>query len=70
MVGSLKMRVRINGDLIPDEKRRGLDADHLPKIEQDGTPYWIRPPGGEPYASGDGVAGGLFESWFTLTRRG
>lgn len=69
-VGSLKMRVRINGDLIPDEKRRGLDADHLPKIEQDGTPYWIRPPGGEPYASGDGVAGGLFESWFTLTRRG
>jgi hypothetical protein len=66
----LRLRVRINGDLIPDKSLRGLDANHLPKIDGSGHPYWIRPPGQEPYASGDGVAGGQFEGSFILKRRG
>ncbi len=67
-MGSIRMRVRINGDLIPDEKLRGLDANHLPRIDGNGNPYWIHRPDGRPYASGDEIAGGQFESWFTLSR--
>lgn len=60
------IRVRIIGDLIPDKSLRGLDANHLPKIDGNGNPYWIGPPGGDPYVTGDGIAGGTFESWFEL----
>jgi hypothetical protein len=48
------LRVQVHGDLISDEKGRGLDGNHLPP--------WL------PNVSktGDGIAGGLFESWFTI----
>jgi DNA-binding beta-propeller fold protein YncE len=48
------LRVEVHGDLIRDEKGRGLDGNHLPK--------WL------PNVSktGDGIPGGLFESWFTV----
>jgi DNA-binding beta-propeller fold protein YncE len=50
----LLLRVEVHGDLIRDEKGRGLDGNHLPP--------WL------PIVpkTGDGVAGGLFESWFTV----
>jgi hypothetical protein len=52
--GKLSLRVEVYGDLIRDEKGRGLDGNHLPP--------WL------PAVSktGDGVEGGLFESWFTI----
>jgi outer membrane protein OmpA-like peptidoglycan-associated protein len=47
------VRVLLNGDFLKDANGRGIDADNLPP--------WV------PHApSGDGVAGGLFESWFEL----
>jgi len=52
--GKLPLRVEVHGDLIRDDKLRGLDGNHLPP--------WL------PNVSktGDGIAGGLFESWFTV----
>ena len=51
-----KLRVLARGDFIRDatSKQRAIDADHLPP--------WLntRP-------TGDGIEGGTFESWFTLT---
>ncbi|MDQ2938083.1 MAG: hypothetical protein M3R67_11325 [Acidobacteriota bacterium] len=46
-------RVVVKGDLIRDAKGKALDADHLPD--------WLpnRP-------TGNGIAGGTFESWFTF----
>lgn len=46
-------RVILEGDLIRDRGGRGVDANHLPK--------WLpkRP-------TGDGVEGGIFQSWFAL----
>jgi DNA-binding beta-propeller fold protein YncE len=52
--GKLLLRVEVHGDLIRDEKGRGLDGNHLP-------PWLPNVP-----KTGDGVAGGLFESWFTV----
>jgi DNA-binding beta-propeller fold protein YncE len=51
--GSHTLRVVLKGDLIQDEYRLGVDANHLPP--------WLphRP-------TGDGVEGGTFESWFTV----
>jgi len=56
--GKLPLRVEVHGDLIRDGKGRGLDGNHLPP--------WL------PNVSktGDGVAGGLFESWFTVQMDG
>jgi hypothetical protein len=47
------IRVILEGDLVADEKGRGVDADHLP--------FWLpqRP-------SGNGSEGGTFLSWFRL----
>jgi competence ComEA-like helix-hairpin-helix protein len=45
-------RVVLKGDLIRDDEGRGIDADHLPA--------WL-----PQRATGDGVEGGTFESWFT-----
>ncbi|GGJ24233.1 hypothetical protein [Neoroseomonas lacus] len=49
------VRVLLHGDHIRDENGRALDGNHLPP--------WLpaRP-------SGDGIQGGLFESWFQLRR--
>ena len=48
------VRVQVHGDLIRDEKGRGLDGNHLP-------PWLPNVP-----KTGDGLPGGLFESSFTL----
>jgi hypothetical protein len=50
----IRIRAFVNGDFIRDRKERALDADHLP--------LWL--PARE---SGDFIAGGMFESFFTLT---
>lgn len=50
-------RVRFNGDLVRDHGTgRGIDANHLPP--------WLR--GGR--RTGDCIEGGMFHSWFTVTR--
>lgn len=51
--GTLTLRVVLKGDLIQDEHHLGIDANHLP-------PWLPQRP------TGDGVEGGIFESWFTL----
>ncbi len=52
--GPLRVRVLFNGDLVRDHPaHRGIDADHLPG--------WL-----PDRKTGDGVEGGMFESWFTL----
>lgn len=48
-----EVRVVLKGDLIRDEKGKGVDGNHLPP--------WL--PGRK---SGDGIEGGAFESWFKL----
>ena len=52
---SFPIWVRVRGDFIRDAQGRAVDGDHLPP--------WLpnRP-------TGDGIEGGTFESWFTLTR--
>jgi hypothetical protein len=52
-----RCRVVVKGDFIRDSssKERALDADHLPP--------WLLRKG----KSGDGIEGGIFESWFDLT---
>jgi Helix-hairpin-helix motif len=47
-------RIQLEGDLIADRSGLGLDADHLPD--------WL-----PKRRSGDGTAGGLFESLFVLS---
>lgn len=53
------VRVHVHGDLISDTASppRALDGNHVP-------PWLPYPSNGH---TGDGVAGGLFESWTTLT---
>jgi competence ComEA-like helix-hairpin-helix protein len=46
-------RVMVKGDFIRDQDGRAVDADHLPK--------WL-----PDERTGDGMEGGLFESWFFL----
>jgi DNA-binding beta-propeller fold protein YncE len=48
-----RLRVLVNGDLIRDRKGRGVDADNLPD--------WV-----PDRDSGDGIEGGMFESWFRV----
>ena len=50
-------RVQVLGDFIRDKKNngRGVDADHLPP--------WL-----PKRATGDGIEGGTFESWFKVTQ--
>jgi hypothetical protein len=50
----LILRVEVHGDLIADKGGAGLDGNHLPP--------WLP----KVKKTGDGVAGGLFESWFIL----
>ena len=50
------LRVILKGDLIRDERGRGIDANHLPP--------WL-----PERVTGDGVEGGTFESWFTVETR-
>jgi hypothetical protein len=52
------VRVVLKGDYIRDEQGKGIDADHLP-------PWFTSSPA--TYHTGNGVAGGTFESWFTLS---
>jgi hypothetical protein len=56
-------RVVVKGDFIRDAALlKAVDADHLP-------PWFVNPPAPHhmgDYTSGDGVAGGTFESWFTF----
>lgn len=51
------VRVVLNCDFLPDEYGRAVDGNHLR-----GSVGWV-PPG----PTGDGVEGGVFESWFHLT---
>jgi hypothetical protein len=53
------MRVLFNGDLVRDGSAQllGIDADHVPP--------WL-PQSPQTGKTGDGVVGGLFESWFEL----
>jgi hypothetical protein len=51
--GPSRVRVLLHGDLIADKDGRGVDGNHLP--------LWL-----PARRSGDGVEGGLFESWFTV----
>lgn len=48
-------RVVLKGDFIRDENGKGIDANHLP--------LWL-----PNRKSGDGTAGGTFESWFFIAR--
>ena len=49
-------RVRFNGDLVRDRRTgRGIDANHLPP--------WL-----PARTSGDCIEGGMFHSWFAVTR--
>ena len=48
------MRVILNGDLVRDESGTALDANHLPP--------WL-----PAQPTGDGIAGGTFESWFSTS---
>ncbi|HEV2268653.1 MAG TPA: hypothetical protein VGR92_04270 [Steroidobacteraceae bacterium] len=55
------VRIQVHGDLIRDQNGVAVDGNHLPP--------WL--PGAAspgPYVSktGDGIAGGLFESWFSM----
>lgn len=52
-----RIRVLLHGDLIADVNGRSVDGNHL-------SP-WLGTPGTK---SGDGIAGGMFESWFVLKR--
>jgi hypothetical protein len=56
--GSNPLRVEVHGDLIRDTQNQpvALDGNHLPP--------WLG--SSSSYKTGDGVAGGLFESWFTV----
>jgi DNA-binding beta-propeller fold protein YncE len=58
--GKLLLRVEVHGDLIPDAQNLALDGNHLPP--------WVG--SSATYQTGDGVAGGLFESWFTMQLSG
>jgi hypothetical protein len=57
--GQTRVRVLLHGDLIADQPPapgvagRGVDGNHLPP--------WL-----PTRRSGDGIEGGLFESWFTV----
>jgi hypothetical protein len=51
----VRFKVLVHGDLIRDLKDRGLDGNHLPP--------WL---GAAGAVTGDGIAGGLFESWFFI----
>jgi hypothetical protein len=55
---SNELRVQVHGDLISDTANppRALDGNHVPP--------WLPYPAGRH--TGDGVAGGLFESWTTI----
>jgi hypothetical protein len=54
-----KLQVLVKGDFIRDTtpKQRAIDGNNLPP--------WVN-----THASGDGIAGGTFESWFTLDHQG
>jgi hypothetical protein len=76
--GTASLRVLINGDFVRGVHRktlqlRALDADHLPKLDppsppgppQPGvTPDWMQI--GDKRFTGDGIEGGLFESWLDV----
>jgi DNA-binding beta-propeller fold protein YncE len=49
------VRVRLDGDFIRDRQGRGVDADHLPE--------WL-----PNRVTGDGVEGGTFVSWFSISQ--
>ncbi len=51
--GSAIVRFQVHGDLIPDTNGNSVDGNHL-------APYLPQ------RTTGDGIAGGLFESWFTV----
>jgi hypothetical protein len=51
-----RFRVVLKGDFIRDVADKAVDADHLP--------LWL-----PKRASGDGVEGGTFESWFSITNQ-
>jgi DNA-binding beta-propeller fold protein YncE len=48
------LRIEVHGDFIRDEKGNALDGNHLPN--------WL-----PTQTTGDGIPGGLFESWFRIT---
>jgi hypothetical protein len=50
-------RVLLKGDYVRGNDKRAVDANHLPP--------WVQHP---TYRSGDGVEGGLFESWLELVQ--
>jgi hypothetical protein len=50
-----EVRVVLKGDLIRDEKGKGVDGNHLPP--------WL-----PKRRSGDGIEGGAFDSWFKLAQ--
>jgi len=52
--GGWRVRVLLHGDLVSDKDGRAVDGNHLPP--------WL-----PKRRSGDGVEGGMFESWFEVT---
>jgi hypothetical protein len=55
-----KARICVRSDFIRDAKDRAVDGDHLP--------LWVPTTPQPGRQSGDGIEGGTFESWFTLTQ--
>jgi hypothetical protein len=55
-------RVLLKGDYVRDQKKQGVDANHVPPW----VPFPPNPVQIPTYSSGDGAEGGLFESWFSL----
>jgi DNA-binding beta-propeller fold protein YncE len=56
-----KLRVCVRSDFIRDKSDLALDGDHLP--------LWVPTTLQAGRQSGDGIEGGIFESWFTLEQQ-
>jgi DNA-binding beta-propeller fold protein YncE len=66
---TLDARIQVHGDLIRDAANNALDGNHMPpwlQPQPSGLGPSVYPSSSTRKTTGDGVAGGLFESWFTL----
>ena len=57
----------IRGKHLKTGELRALDGDHVPKIDAalPPNPGWLQP--NDKRSTGDGIEGGTFESWFSVT---
>jgi hypothetical protein len=65
----LGVRIQVHGDLIRDGANNALDGNHMPPWLQPQSPSQgpsVYPPSSAKKTTGDGIAGGLFESSFLL----